>query len=70
MKIPEESSDQRLEETHVIPNWVKATIAMRAAVSEIIEEHCETGHPLDCLARRRKFTDSRPKKQNENWNKR
>jgi len=46
MKIPEESSGQKLEETHAIPNWVKATIAMRAAVSEIIEEHCKTGHPL------------------------
>jgi hypothetical protein len=44
--MTEESSNQDLQQGPQIPDWVKATIAMRAAVSEIIEEHCKTGHPL------------------------
>jgi hypothetical protein len=44
--MAEESSNQNLQHGPEIPDWVKATIAMRFAVAEIIEEHCKTGHPL------------------------
>ena len=46
MKISKASASDKLQETGEIPEWAKATIAMRYAVAEVIEEHCKTGHPL------------------------
>jgi predicted ABC-type ATPase len=46
MKTPEESGDQKLQETPQIPEWMQAMSAMREAVGDVIEEHLKTGHPL------------------------
>jgi hypothetical protein len=46
MAQAKEPGNQELRETHGIPEWVYAQAAMLLAVTEIIEEHCKTGHPL------------------------
>jgi hypothetical protein len=40
------STDETLQESASLPDWLPMLIALRLAKAEVIEEHCKTGHPL------------------------
>lgn len=46
IKLSDASSQQKLEETAALPTWVKATIAMREAMLDVIEDYRKAGNPL------------------------
>ncbi len=40
------TTDDILQETPGVPDWVPALIALRLAKAQVIKEHLKTGHPL------------------------